>query len=293
MQRQFSGTGTALVTPFTANGAVDYNALERVINFNINNGVNYLVSLGTTGETPTLSLLEQTKVLEFTIEKVAGRVKVIAGFGGNNTTALIDRIGTYHFNNVDAILSASPSYNKPTQEGIYQHYKAIAEVAPKPIILYNVPGRTASNISAETTLLLANDFENIIGVKEASGDMMQIMTIVRDRPNDFTVLSGDDLLTLPLLSFGVDGVISVLSNAFPMEFSKMVRKALGGEWDEAKQLHLSLIKVIDLLFKEGNPAGVKAALQLKEICEPHVRLPLMNASDSLTNELKKAISELG
>lgn len=288
MKNKFRGTGVALVTPF-ANEAVDFEGLERVINHCIEGGVEYLVSLGTTGESATLTPTESLEVLEFTTKTIAGRAPLVAGFGGNNTQAIIDKIKTSHFEGVDAILSVSPYYNKPTQEGIYRHYMALAEVAPRPIIIYNVPSRTGSNIAAETTLRLAHASEKFIAVKEASGNLVQCMNIVKGKPDNFLVLSGDDAITLPMLSFGIDGVISVLANAFPRPFSDMVRHGLNGGFKAASKLHLDLLEIMDLLFVEGNPAGVKAALELQDICSKTVRLPLVELSEKNYINMKNAI----
>jgi len=288
---KFRGTGVALVTPF-ANGAVDFEGLKRVIEHCIEGGVEYLVSLGTTGESATLTPTESLEVLEFTTKTIAGRVLLVAGFGGNNTQASIEKIKSFHFNGIDAILSVSPYYNKPTQEGIYQHYMALAEAAPRPIIIYNVPSRTGSNITAETTLRLAHASEKFIAVKEASGDLIQCMNIVKGKPDNFLVLSGDDAITLPMLSFGIDGVISVVANAFPRPFSDMVRHGLTGDFKAASKLHFDLLKIIDLLFVEGNPAGVKAALELQNICSKEVRLPLVELSDKNYINMKNAIMGL-
>lgn len=288
---KFRGTGIALVTPF-ANGAVDFPGLERVINHCIDGGVEYLVSLGTTGESVTLTDAESIEILEFTIKTVAERVPIIAGFGANNTQAVIEKIKAFHFEGIDAILSVSPYYNKPTQEGIYQHYMALAEAAPRPIIIYNVPSRTGSNITAETTLRLAHASKKFIAVKEASGDLAQCMDIVKSKPNDFLVISGDDILTLPMLSFGIDGVISVLGNACPRPFSDMVRHALNGDFTTAAQLHFSLLEIMNLLFVEGNPAGVKAALEVQNICSKEVRLPLVQFSEKNHINMENALTEL-
>ena len=293
IRSKLRGTGVALVTPFTKIGAVDYNGLEKLIEHCIHGGVEYLVSLGTTGESVTLSAEEKLDVLNFTIEKTAKRVPVVAGFGGHNTTYLIkNEIEKFHFKGVDAILSVSPSYNKPTPEGIYQHYKAVAQASPVPVLLYNVPGRTSSNMKAETTLRLANEVENIIGIKEASGDFGQCMQIVKNKPKDFLVISGDDNITLGLMAYGFDGVISVVGQAFPNTFSEMVRHCLKGDFTGARKLHYELNDITDMLFAEGNPAGVKAALQILGICNSHVRLPLVDISDSLKNKLNEAISKL-
>lgn len=293
MLKQFKGTGIALVTPFNNKGEVDFYALEKVINHTIKGKVEYLVSLGTTGETATLTKEEKKQVLQFTTEIVNKRVPVVAGFGGNNTLELIEEINKAALKNVEAVLSVSPYYNKPTQEGIYQHYKALANTTKKPIILYNVPGRTASNIAAETTLRLANDFKNIIAIKEASGDFMQCMQLAKYRPKDFLLISGDDAFTLPLISVGFDGVISVVGNALPKQFSDMVRAGLNNEYAKAQKLHNSLLDIIKNLFVEGNPAGVKAALKtLNVIPSDTVRLPLVSASKQLTELLSKQIAGL-
>ena len=293
IRSKLRGTGVALVTPFTKSGDVDYHGLEKLIEHNINGGVEYLVSLGTTGESVTLSSEEKLDVLNFTVEKAAKRVPVVAGFGGNNTNYLIkNEIEKFHFKGVDAVLSVSPSYNKPTPEGIYQHYKAVAAASPVPVLLYNVPGRTSSNMKAETTLRLANEVENIIGIKEASGDFGQCMQIVKNRPKDFLVISGDDNITLGLMAYGFDGVISVVGQAFPNTFSEMVRHCLKGDFIGARKLHYELNDITDMLFAEGNPAGVKAALEILGICEKHVRLPLVDISAELRGRLKAAIENL-
>ena len=288
---KFRGTGVALVTPF-ANGAVDFVGLAHVINHCIDGGVEYLVSLGTTGESATLTAAESLEVLEFTTKTIAERVPLVAGFGGNNTQALIEKIKAFDFEGVDAILSVSPSYNKPTQEGIYQHYMALAEATPCPIIIYNVPSRTGSNITAETTLRLAHASKKFIAIKEASGNLAQCMDIVKGKPDDFLVISGDDFLTLPMLSFGMDGVISVLANACPRPFSDMVRHALSGDFKTASQLHFSVLDIMNLLFVEGNPAGIKAALEIQNVCSREVRLPLVQFSEKSYVKMKKAIGEL-
>ncbi len=285
---KFRGTGVALVTPF-ANGTVDFEGLKRVINHCIEGGVEYLVSLGTTGESATLTASESLEILEFTNKTIAGRVPLVAGFGGNNTQATIDKIKAFHFEGVDAILSVSPYYNKPTQEGIYRHYMALAEAAPRPIIIYNVPSRTGSNIAAETTLRLARASEKFIAVKEASGDLIQCMNIIKNKPDNFLVLSGDDAITLPMLSFGIDGVISVIANAFPRPFSDMVRHGLTGDFNAASKRHFDLLEIMNLLFVEGNPAGVKAALALQNICSKEVRLPLVELSEKNYMNMKNAI----
>ncbi len=291
IQSKLRGTGVALVTPFTKNGALDFNGLEKVIDHSIKGGVEYLVSLGTTGESVNLNKEEKLDILNFTIEKTSGRVPVVAGFGGNSTHGVIKDIEQFHFKGVDAILSVSPYYNKPTQNGIIEHYKAVAAAAPRPVILYNVPGRTASNMLASTTLRLA-EVDNIIGMKEASGDFNQCMQIAKNKPKDFLLVSGDDNITLGLLAYGLDGVISVVGQAFPKIFTEMVRHGLNGNFEKAKKLHYKLNDITDMLFAEGNPAGVKCALELQGICESHVRLPLVGVSDDLKKRMKSAIEKL-
>lgn len=278
---KFHGTGVALVTPFNADGTVDYIGLKNLINYQIDGKVEYLVSLGTTGEASTLSKDEKKKIWEFTAEVNNGRLPLVAGIGGNDTAEVSKSIKTFEINGYDAILSASPYYNKPTQEGIYQHYKALSENSPLPLFLYNVPGRTASNVSPETTCRLASDFKNIIGTKEASGNFDQFNQIMRDKPADFLLISGDDPVALPMISLGAVGVISVIGNALPKQLSDMIRLALKGDFAAAQPLHLNLIEFTRLMFTEGNPAGAKAALKYLDICGEHVRLPLVSVSDSL------------
>jgi len=278
MKTDFKGTGVAMVTPFSKDKSIDYKGLENLIEYLIDGGVEFLVSMGTTGESAVLSTDEKLDIVAFSKSKINGRLPFVVGIGGNNTTAVVDQINTTDFTGIDAILSVSPAYNKPTQEGIYQHFKAISEACPVSIILYNVPGRTSSNMSAETTLRLANDFENIVAVKEASGDMEQIMHILRDKPKGFNVLSGDDALTLPMVLMGAVGVISVQAMAKPNEFSEMVRQGLKGNLEKARALHYPQLEIIDNLFVEGNPAGIKACLKIKGVCDDYVRLPLVGIS---------------
>ena len=275
LQQRFKGTGAALVTPFK-NGGIDWEDLEKIIEHVIAGGVEFLVSLGTTGESVTLSEPEQREVLDFTIKPNRGRLPLVAGvFGGNNTAALVEKIQQFNFDGIDALLSSNPAYNKPGQEGIFQHYMALAEVSPKPIIIYNVPSRTASNMTAETTLRLANASEKFLGVKEASDDIYQVMKIIKGKPKDFLVLSGDDFITLPLIAAGGDGVISVIANTVPRPFTDMVRAALRHDMATAQQLNLKLLELYKLLFLEGNPVGVKAAMELQGLCSREVRLPLV------------------
>jgi 4-hydroxy-tetrahydrodipicolinate synthase len=286
------GTGVALVTPFKKDHSVDYDALEKLVNFVINGGVQYVVSLGTTGETPVLSKEEKQEIFNRTCDAVAGRVPVVIGIGGNNTQGVVKELDHFPLDKAAAILSASPYYNKPSQEGIYQHYKALAAAAPKPVILYNVPGRTGSNITAQTTLRLAKEVENIAGIKEASGNMIQCMHILRDKPEDFFVTSGDDHTTLPLIACGIDGVISVAANCFPKDFSAMVREALDGNFKKAQPLHFSLLEGFDLLFAENNPAGVKAFLYELGIIDNQLRLPLVPLSENIHIQVKKFLAGL-
>lgn len=282
---KFYGTGVALITPFNADGTVDYDGLRSLINHLIDGEVEYLVSLGTTGEASTLNKEEKKKIWAFTAEVNNGRLPLVAGIGGNDTAAVVNNIKTFEANGYDAILSASPYYNKPTQEGIYQHYKAISENSALPVLLYNVPGRTASNVSPETTCRLAADFKNIIGTKEASGNFDQFNQIMRDKPADFLLISGDDPVAMPMIALGAAGVISVIGNALPKQLSDMIRLALNGDYKAAQPKHFSLIEFTRMMFAEGNPAGVKAALKHLGICDDHVRLPLVQVSESL----KKAI----
>lgn len=290
---QLRGTGVALVTPFKDNMEIDYPALERVIDFVIDNGVEYVITLGTTGETPTLSKDEKIELILFTYEKVADRVPVVVGIGGNNTLSLIKDLETFPLQKAAAVLSASPYYNKPSQEGIYQHYKALAEVSPKPIILYNVPGRTGRNMTAATTLRLAHDFKNIIGIKEASGDMAQSMQILKDKPADFLVVSGDDNLAMPQIACGMDGIISVAANCLPKQFSEMVRLSLKGNFAAAKLLNDQMLEAYDLLFAENNPAGVKAFMTELNLLENNLRLPVVPLSEGLHASVKNYLQRLG
>lgn len=291
LRNVLKGTGVALVTPFKENFEIDFNALEKLINFDINNGCEYLVTLGTTGETPTLTDEEKNAVIYFTYDIVKDRVPIVVGVGGNNTKEVCNNLSHYPLHKATAVLSASPYYNKPSQEGIYQHYKALAEASPKPVILYNVPGRTGSNISAETTLRLAQEFENIQGIKEASGNMIQCMHILKDRPERFLVVSGDDHLTLPLIACGMDGVISVAANCFPKEFSEMVRLALHDDLNKARPLHYQCLEGNDLLFIENNPAGVKAFLAELGIIENVLRLPLVPLSKEINKKVTNFLSK--
>ena len=287
---KIKGTGVALVTPFNDDKSVDYKGLENLLNHVIDGGIDYLVLMGTTGESVTLSKGEKVAVVDFCKKINNSRIPVVLGIGGNNTMQVVEDIKSANLDGIDAILSVSPAYNKPSQEGIYQHYKMISGNCPLPIIVYNVPGRTASNISAETTVRLANDFENIVAVKEASGDMDQIMKIIKNKPSDFVVLSGDDGLTLPMIHMGAEGVISVIGQSHPKEYSDMVSFGLSGNQEIANQLHNKLYDFYVPLYAEGNPVGVKACLELLGICKSQVRLPLVEASDAIKNELKSLMN---
>ena len=289
---KFRGTGVAIITPFNQDKNIDYNALERLVEYLIINGVDYLVVQGTTGESVTLTNEEKKQVLAFVVKINNSRLPIVLGLGGNNTQAILDAFSTTDFTGVDAILSVSPYYNKPTQEGIYQHYKAIAEKSPLPIILYNVPGRTSSNITASTTLRLANDFKNIIAVKEASGNLEQCMEIIQQKPEGFLVISGDDALTLPFVASGGDGVISVIANAFPKGFSTMVKEALNGNISNARKLHYQHFEIINYLFCDGNPAGIKATLKVLEITGDTVRLPLVNVTTTTFEKIKSLTNKM-
>jgi 4-hydroxy-tetrahydrodipicolinate synthase len=289
---KFYGTGVAIITPFQANGAIDFDALKNLIEYLIEGGVEYIVSLGTTGENVVLSAEEKKKVWAFTAEVVNDRIDLVAGIGGNNTAEVIEQIKAFDTTGYDAILSASPSYNKPTQEGIYQHYKAIAEISPLPVILYNVPGRTGSNVSADTTVRLARDFKNIIGTKEASGNFDQFNQIMRDKPEDFILISGDDPVTLPMMALGAVGAITVIGNALPRQTSDMVRAALNGDYATAQKAHFSLIDFTRLCFVEGSPAGVKTALRLLNVCGDTVRLPLVQVGSGTVEQFETEIKKI-
>lgn len=280
------GTGVAIVTPFKKNGDVDFDALHNMIDFIINGRVEYIVTLGTTGETPTLAKPEKTDVIKYTHEVVKKRVPVVVGIGGNNTRELIHELETFPLDEATAILSTSPYYNKPSQEGLFQHYKTLAKESPKPILLYNVPGRTSKNIEASTTIRLANEVENIAGIKEASGDIAQCIKILRDAPKDFLVVSGDDALALPQLACGMHGVISVAANAFPKEFSDMVRSSLNCDFKKAKSINDKLVNAYELMFAENNPAGVKAFLAEMGLIKNNLRLPLVPLSKKLMDGVK-------
>ena len=291
LRETLRGTGVALVTPFTRNLEVDYNALGKLLDFVIDGGVNYVVSLGTTGETPTLNKKEKINIVEYTYERVGQRVPVLVGIGGNDTRELIDDLKTFPLDRAIAVLSASPYYSKPSQEGLYLHYKALAEASPKPILLYNVPGRTGRNMTAATTLKLANEVENIAGIKEASGDMAQCMQILRDKPQHFLVVSGDDALAMPQMACGMEGIISVAANALPKDFSTMIRFCLKGDFEAAKKANDQLIEAYDLMFAENNPAGVKAFLSDLGVIENFTRLPVVPLSEELHDRVRMYLTK--
>ena len=290
--KEIRGTGVALITPFKEDQSVDYDALEQIINFQIENGVDYLVSLGTTGETATLTTEEKQKVWQFTADTVNSRVPLVAGIGGNNTLAVAQEIKTFNIKGYIAILSVSPYYNKPTQEGLFEHYKYLATNSPLPLILYNVPGRTGSNLSADTCIRLAKDCKNIVAVKEASGDLDQISKILRDAPDGFQDISSNDSDTVSMIALGAVGVISVLGNAFPKALSTLVNSALSGDFSAAREQHKKIIQLIDLCFVEGNPAGVKNMLHHKNICLEQLRLPLTPVSKTTSEAIATAIQAL-
>lgn len=290
---KFKGLGVALVTPFQDNGTVDFVGLQKLVEHQITNGVDYLVVQGTTGEVATLTIEEKQAILDFVIEINNKRVPIVLGVGGNNTEAVAKQISETNTRGIDGILSVSPYYSKPSQEGIYQHYKAIAEVSKLPIILYNVPGRTMSNMLPSTTIRLANDFRNIIGIKEASGSVEQAMEIIQAKPEGFLVISGDDALTLPILASGGDGLISVVSNAFPKQTSGLVNASLNGDYELARTKHYELFNIINALFADGNPGGVKFALSLLTICKNNVRLPLVPINKETEEKLYRLIADLG
>ncbi|MDR2423576.1 MAG: 4-hydroxy-tetrahydrodipicolinate synthase [Prevotellaceae bacterium] len=282
---KFTGLGVALVTPFKSDKSIDFEALGKTLEHVTSGGVDFLVVLGTTAETPTLNAAEKAETVKYIAEKNAGKLPLVVGAGGNNTREAVEAVASL-YDEADAVLSVVPYYNKPSQRGIEAHFSAIADASKKPVILYNVPGRTGVNMNADTCLKLA-EHKNIVAVKEASGNLNQMSYILRDRPADFSVLSGDDGLTLSQIAIGADGVISVIANAFPVEFGKMVHLALDGNYAQARQIYMKLVEIIDLLFVEGNPAGVKAAMEIRGVIHNYLRLPLVEASETLYEKLKK------
>lgn len=292
MKKRLTGTGVAIVTPFRNDRSIDFPSLGKLIDHIVEGRVNYVVVLGTTGESVTLSKDEKKAVVSFVLESVNGRIPVVIGIGGNNTQDVVDAISHFDCEGVSALLSVAPYYNKPSQNGIYMHYKAIVQVSPVPVILYNVPGRTGSNIAAETTVKLARDFRNIIAVKEASGNFSQIMQILKEKPDDFLVISGDDALTLPMISLGASGAISVIANAYPKEFSDIVNHALRNNFPEAAALQYKLLGMMSALFEEGSPSGIKAVLEILKIAQNHVRLPLVPVSEKHYRKLQGLVKAL-
>lgn len=288
----FKGLGIALVTPFNEDGSVDYESLKRLVDYQINNGADFLCILGTTGETPCLTADEKRKIKNLVVSYVNGRLPILLGCGGNNTAAVVNELRTEDFHGIDGILSICPYYNKPSQEGLYQHFRAIADASPLPVVLYNVPGRTGVNLKAETTVRLARDCKNIVAIKEASGNLEQCDEIIKNKPKDFDVISGDDALTFPMISCGAVGVISVIGNALPREFSKMIRLQFKGEYDSARKIHHKFTDLFSLLFVDGNPAGVKAMLYEMGMVKNILRLPLVPTRISTLQKMSEIMKEL-
>ena len=292
VQNKFKGLGIALITPFKSDGSIDYDALLRLVEYQIRNGVDFLCIMGTTAETPCLTADEKKKIKELIVDRVAGRVPLLMGCGGNNTAAVVSDLKNSDWRGIDGVLSVCPYYNKPSQEGLYQHYKALAEATPLPIVLYNVPGRTGVNMTAETTLRLARDFENIVAIKEASGNITQMDDIIKNKPANFDVISGDDGITFPLITLGAVGVISVIGNALPAEFSRRVRLALHGDYESARTIHHKFAELFKLLFVDGNPAGVKAMLNAMGMIENQLRLPLVPTRLTTMEKISAILKEL-
>lgn len=289
MNNKFVGTGVALVTPFKTDFSIDHEALTNIVNYNIDNGIDYLVILGTTGESVTLTKQEKKEVTDTIVKANNGRLPLVLGIGGSNTMAVVEEIKVTDLSNIDAILSVSPYYSKPTQEGVYRHFKAVSEASPMDVILYNVPGRTSKNVEVETTLRLANDFKNIIGVKEAGNNMGQYLELIKNKPEDFLIISGDDDLVLGVTLAGGSGVISVIGQAFPKEFSDMIRLGLKGDAKSAYKLHYKLMDVIGLIFEENNPAGIKSVFEALNLSQNTVRLPLVPASNQLKEKIQSFV----
>lgn len=288
-RNKLKGTGVALVTPFHKDGNVDFKAFKKLIDRCIDGNVDYLVPLGTTGESVTLNKDERRAVIDFVVEVTDKRVPVMMGLGGNSTLEVLRSFDDYDFSGINAILSVSPYYNRPSQRGIFQHYRMIANESPVPVVAYNVPARTGSTMEAQTTIDLAHEVDNLVGIKEASGSVERVMKIIQGKPKDFLVISGDDVLTLPMIACGADGLISVIANAYPKDCSEMVSAALDGNYDRARKLHYKLLDITNAIFVDGNPAGVKGLLSLQNICSEHVRLPLTPVSKSALNKLESVI----
>ena len=292
-QNKFKGLGIALVTPFKADGSVDYDALVRLVDFQLSHGADFLCILGTTAETPTLTAEEKRQIRDVVVQRAGGRVPLLMGCGGNCTSAVINELKSTDWTGIDGVLSVCPMYNKPSQEGLYQHFKAIAQASPVPVVLYNIPGRTGVNMTAETTLRLARDCENVVAIKEASGNITQMDDIIKNKPANFDVISGDDGITFPLITLGAVGVISVIGNALPAEFSRMVRLALKGEYAQALHIHHKFTELFKLLFVDGNPAGVKAMLHAMGVVENELRLPLVPTTLVTMEKISTIVRELG
>ena len=290
--KKFKGTGVAIVTPFKNDSSIDFAALGRMVNHVINGGVNYIVVMGTTGESATLTKDEKKAIISYVVEVTVNRVPLVTGIGGNSTQDVINCIRHSNLTGVDGILSVAPYYNKPNQRGLFQHFKAIATCSPLPVIMYNVPGRTCSNISSETCIELAHECENIVAIKEASGDIAQIMRIIKGKPDSFSVISGDDMMTIPIIASGGSGVISVLANAFPAATSDLVTNSLKSNFKSAREIHLRYLEMIELLFIDGNPAGVKAMLNIMNLCLNNLRLPLVAVNRAIYSRIQKAIDEV-
>ena len=290
---RFKGLGVALITPFRSDNSIDIEALDRLVEYQIKGGVDFLCIMGTTAETPTLTTEEKQMLKNHLVERVAGRVPLLMGCGGNSTAAVVNELQNFDWKGIDGILSVCPYYNKPSQEGLYQHYRALAQASPLPIVLYNVPGRTGVNMAAETTLRLARDFENIVAIKEASGNITQMDDIIKNKPENFDVISGDDGITFPLITLGAVGVISVIGNALPYEFSRMVRLALRGEYESARTIHHKFTELFKLLFVDGNPAGVKAMLSEMGMIQNQLRLPLIPTRLTTMKQISDIVRDLG
>ena len=288
--KELIGTGVALVTPFNEDKSVDFEGLKRLVNYQIENGINYLVILGTTGEPAILTIEEKEQIKETVISINSGRLPIVLGIGGNNTAAVVEELKTTDLSEFCAILSVSPYYNKPTQEGIYQHFKEVSKASPKPIILYNVPSRTGVNVTPDTVIRIANDFKNIVAIKEAAGDIIQVQRLIQNKPTNFLVISGDDMIALPMVLTGGAGVISVIGQGFPKDFSDMIQSGLQGNVVKANASHYKVMESIDYIFEEGNPAGIKALLKTKNICSENVRLPLVNASYELQEKINTFVA---
>ena len=288
----FKGLGIALITPFCKDGSVDYKSLVRLMEYQLDNGADFLCILATTGETPCLTKDEKQKIKDLVVSTVKGRVPILMGCGGNNTAAIVEELQTGDFRGIDGVLSVCPYYNKPSQEGLYQHFKTIAAATSLPVVLYNVPGRTGVNLKAETTVRLARDCENIVAIKEASGSLEQVDEIIKNKPKDFAVISGDDALTFPMISCGAEGVISVIGNALPKEFSRMIRLEFKGEYEGARKIHHRFTELFSLLFVDGNPAGVKAMLHEMGFIENVLRLPLVPTRISTLQKISEILKEL-